>query len=1154
MEAEGSAAAVQQKSEGWLGRMRVEGGMVDVEAVSGRYFWDCDEEGEVFIPPHDAGVKRFNPMKTITGGDGVPSPHKFRESTNRITDFDDEEESDETEESDSSSAVTASSNLTSASAATAAAAAASRTASGVATSGKSLRGAARAARDAAAGDALGGSDMGLSLVDKPEALEDAYLQLTHSLGQHNQRAGRVRAAARCWGRRAELLLERGEVGVAQARLSALADLYLAEGWLSQAFWALHRLARCRRTLGLPGRQHKASARGAGTYVSTVMRLAAVLKDPRVRTEGGKAAVERAAAALIRDVRARAGSSRRRSTSTDGGDSSAGAGGGFADVAPEGGKHVYRLQCFADVNLSVVVESGAGGCKRGKATRLDPLPAVHVGDVLRVKCVFTSHLPEPVTLDALFLEMSLDAGAGDHPSARRSPSRQQLLRRLESVRTVTGADNAPSPAESPTSANPPPMSGGTPTDALSAASLALTRDPTGDEANGGGLAASSASGARKRLGSTQFVVPSIRTSRSQSFSPRKSFSGLDSDSLSRISGGKAASELPRGGRSRSPARHSIGTSPSTSPLPPPATVGSRLPKARSRPACSARIEGPVTMLPGDTEVVFSLRPTLPGVITASKVSVSWGGVTLVDVLSGGRLASGAPAGVTLPSAWVGNPRPPPSAVVRPFRPLAALEVVPPRFLPAGKEGWVCVTITPGPDTLRDTQLRVVVGRGLSWVEAGSSRVKWRRFSDEIGSGGGGDGMPPGSASCVEESAIAEVGEDPADMLVDLQEVLQPGWKVEVSLRVRSTAVVSIETPLPFARRSCTIKAELQAWHSRPTMCAASGATSDVDQGPSADGGVKQRTRARAVFAPRPPFEARVTAIPRPAGVVFSQVALVCTAPVALALLSCEIVRMAPGAEVVADPNAFLKGEVLPPGQPLRLATCIRRQEQSANGEGAKSANAGDAPLAVHRLTYAIEPQAASGAELSGGGGGSRAESFVFEVCIPIPEERGGAGRSSKASDCTQARRSLTAFVRPSDTGGHLGNGTTVVEEEDDVLLHLNLAEPKAFEFGVEGDEMARSGGAAGQSVTYQVVASPSDWMVSGLIKGSTELTLKGGKQVMCRVHLVPIRGGLLALPCLEVTATRGSRDLGNMMVWSPEQRKVLVLPPGDAASVCTARAP
>lgn len=878
-------------------------------------------------------------------------------------------------------------------------------------------------------------------------------------------------------------------------------------------------------------------------MSTVMRLAAVLKDPRVRAEGGKVAVERAATALIRDVRALSGpslgSSRRRSSSPDGYDSSADAGRAFhatADAPLEAGKHVYRLQCFADVNLSVMMEGGAG-CKRGKVTRVDPLPAVHVGDVLRVSCVFSSHLPEPVTLDALFLEMSMDAGASDRPSARRSPSRQQLLRRLESVRTVTGTDNAPSPAGSPSSASlgaasfnaHAPPSAGTPTDALSAASLALTRDSAGDEANGEDLTATAASGAGKKVGNTQFVVPPIRTSRSQSFSPRKSFSGLGGDALSRISGGRTASELPRGGHSRSPTRHSIGTSPSTSPLPHPATVGSRLPKTRTRPACSARIEGPVVLSPGDTEVVFSLRPTLPGVITASKVSATWGGVTLVDVLSGGRLASGGPAGVTLPSAWVGNPRPPPSAVVRPFRPLAALEVVPPRFLPAGKEGWVCVTISPGPDTLRDAQLRVVVGRGLSWVEAASSRVKWRRFSDEVGSGAAG--VPRGSASSVEEPAKAQVGEDAADILVDLQEVLRPGWKVEISLRVRSTALVSTEPPVPFVRRSCTIKAELQAWHSRSTVCAASGTTSDVDVtpaaasgtrpsiavdlGPIADGGVKQRTRARAGFSPRPPFEARVTVIPRPGGVVFAQVALVCTAPVALALLSCEIVRVEPGAEVVADPNAFLKGEVMPPGQPLRLATCIRRQEKSADGEGAKPANSGDAPLAVHRLTYAIEPQAASSALLSQGGGSprhaekagvddgsSRAESFVFDVFIPVPEECGGAGGGLKAFDFSQARRDLTTFVRPSDIGGHLGNGATLGEEEDHVLLHLNLAEPRAFEFGVEGDEIARSGGAAGQSVTYQVGASPSDWIVSGLIRGSTELTLKVRLGAHCRSFLDP----------------------------------------------------
>ena len=33
--------------------------------------------------------------------------------------------------------------------------------------------------------------------------------------------------------------------------------------------------------------------------------------------------------------------------------------------------------------------------------------------------------------------------------------------------------------------------------------------------------------------------------------------------------------------------------------------------------------------------------------------------------------------------------------------------------------------------------------------------------------------------------------------------------------------------------------------------------------------------------------------------------------------------------------------------------------------------------------------------------------------------------------------------------------------------------------------------------------------------------------MCRVHLVPIRGGLLALPRLDVTAATGGQGLGNV---------------------------
>lgn len=167
----------------------------------------------------------------ITGGDGVPSPQKSRQSSHRITDFDDdEEESDETDNSLGSEASGArpGDNTTATGAAAAAAAQAALSKLGASSgSTSSAVSATNGDNDAAA---PGGGDVGLWLLDKPEALEDAYLQLTHSLGQHNQRAGRVRAAARCWGRRTELLLERGEVGVAQARLSALADLYQVR-WL-----------------------------------------------------------------------------------------------------------------------------------------------------------------------------------------------------------------------------------------------------------------------------------------------------------------------------------------------------------------------------------------------------------------------------------------------------------------------------------------------------------------------------------------------------------------------------------------------------------------------------------------------------------------------------------------------------------------------------------------------------------------------------------------------------------------------------------------------------------------------------------------------------------------------------------------------------------
>lgn len=40
--------------------------MVDTlysKTLSGEYFWDSDEEGEVFVPPQEGGAKAVNPIK-----------------------------------------------------------------------------------------------------------------------------------------------------------------------------------------------------------------------------------------------------------------------------------------------------------------------------------------------------------------------------------------------------------------------------------------------------------------------------------------------------------------------------------------------------------------------------------------------------------------------------------------------------------------------------------------------------------------------------------------------------------------------------------------------------------------------------------------------------------------------------------------------------------------------------------------------------------------------------------------------------------------------------------------------------------------------------------------------------------------------------------
>lgn len=911
----------------------------------------------------------------------------------------------------------------------------------------------------------------------------------------------------------------------------------AEGWSPQAFWALHRLARCRRALCVSARD---KAKAGGAYVSTVMRLAAVLKDPRVRSEGGKAAVETATAALLRDARGRAGEPASSSPASSSpafsspeaagvsGDASGSSHVAVATATGEGGRHVYRLQCFADTKLSIYARAGGEG--RVRTRRLDPLPAVHVGDTLLVSCVLTSHLPEAVTLDALVLEMTLHGtsssgggggggggwmaagpngsgqeGRGDRADHRRSASSIKTLRRLESVRTVVSGDgDLPLPSISSAAGSqfaafsklqpPPPVV--TSANALGAASQALTSGVTGGTLQEADAAAAAA---RAALGYSDedpdFPAPVIRAARSQSLSPRTSASSHGKGPLVRVPGGKP----PRGGRSRSPMRHSMGPSPPTSPLRSTPAAGSRLPRARSRPACSARVEGPVQLLPGETEVTFSLRPTMPGIIVASRLSAAWGCVSLVEAfpLAGRRGAA------ALPSAWVGAPSPPPSAVVRPFRPRAALDILPPPFLPAGREGWVRVAVTAGPDTLRGARLKVTVGRGLSWGAVESARVSLRREDGGDGDGDGdGDAASPGAGT----QAQARAGDNSSDVVVDLPDVLEAGRRVEVSLRVESTAAAA--SPVTVALRPCSVKAELQAWHSRPAAvgaaagdadrgnAGASAASSPVpanDASGSEDWGVECQTRARSGISARVPFDARVAVIPRPGGVVLAEAALVSTAPVALVLRSCDVAMLEPGATVMADPNAFLQGEELPPGQPLRLAVCLKRgpvSSRGAPGESSRGSGSGPPtppPLAVLRLRYAIvEPSVASGDSSGGNGSGLPAELFVFDVCIPRPSSRDGPGAAEGAAASSEfdlEGLSLTAVVEPCD---RCGSGD---------LLHLTLAEPRAFEFGVDvnlgadGEKVVGAARGAAVPVTFQVVASPLDWMVSGLVRGTAGLKVE-----------------------------------------------------------------
>lgn len=903
----------------------------------------------------------------------------------------------------------------------------------------------------------------------------------------------------------------------------------SEGWLPQAFWTLHRLARCRRTIALSSATDSSGCGGdgnaSGSYVSTVMRMAALLRDPRVRSEGGSAVVNRAAAGLLRDAHAQSSMSCPSGAAED--DSPYRPDTQSAETG--GAEPAYKLQCFADVRASVLVGCGGEGDEKERPWLWSPaeLPTVHVGDTLRVSCVLTSHLPEAVTLDSLALEMtyegryvgSREAENATHRRGSRSailPGGRRNLQRLESVRNISGVDDSPLP---PSPAGRAPSAKFRPPPPVVTATSALTDSLADMDGSIGPAAAAAAAAADREL----VMGQQFSKARSQSLSPRSKTPAAVNQfaSVAGVGGGAVdtRSVLALPDRGKSTARYSLEDSPESSPrlaVDGPTVIAplSRAPRhqQRSPAVCGATIDGPTELEPGENVIIFSLRPAMPGIVTATRILISWGGVRLVGVLpQGGR---GAATGATNPAPQltmpVGapRPRPAPSAVVRPFRPQATLEILPPAFLPAGCGGWMRVVVITGPDTMRGTRLRVGVGNGLAWGPVELARIRLRPAGSDAGDGD----------DEVERQALATAREDLAEVAVELPDKIRPGWQADVFLRVLSTASAaprpedlfissSFRSPTP---KACTVKAEMQAGHSRDVE-GTSANTPLSPPGNDSQAGVECRIRARAIVQARLPFETRTTVMPRPGGVVLAEASLVCRAPVALVLRSCEIDELETGATVIADPNAHLDGELLPPAQPLRLAVCLRRDWRArtltTTSEGFDSSKRTSIdsnfsssglppPLAVLRLHYEIHhdgtedggaPKTAANAEVS-----RENEKFVFDVTIPAPPERGEntvqsvptALTSGGMGSSPRPRVTLTAFVEPSDAGGGAKNVSTV----DGSMLELKLAEPRAFEFGVDVglealDDVKAS---AEQLATFQVAACPLDWMISGLVKGSAKL--------------------------------------------------------------------
>jgi hypothetical protein len=195
--------------------------------------------------------------------------------------------------------------------------------------------------------------------DSGAAFEDRYLQIAGAVVRCNRRAGRRRFASRIQTQIAEIYMRRGDYRASIRTLLPMVDVCAIDGWDRCHFWHLFRLASCQRTKG------KVPA-----YLNTLT----LCFGPHLSTVAPKAAAE----ALQRDFEA-------------------------VVSYPQVEKLRLGSSSFLETDLMVGPTSGGKSSMLLNFARKKLVKSFcKVGETITAQLTMRSHLPNPITVDAVNL--------------------------------------------------------------------------------------------------------------------------------------------------------------------------------------------------------------------------------------------------------------------------------------------------------------------------------------------------------------------------------------------------------------------------------------------------------------------------------------------------------------------------------------------------------------------------------------------------------------------------------------------------------------------------------------------------------------------------------------------------------------------------------